>query len=238
VNIISETLQISLEEAEEYVGESKSWVKNEKMLTLFEKLYPAETVIGNTSTIYNIDNPPSSVYPCTNVGEIRSIMYETGGQIRVHGIRLDQHWVVGEVKKDTDRKVHYNLPIFKDITGKRPMLPKEQQLNPDKIVTLLNIKAHISVVDSDNSNMTLSDTYYNMKASYQGSLIDIGQYESTVAIIPRWNLQFLSTDFWKHGQTGIIDIADDIKPTMWYGKQHPFEFEFIVVNDPSIHKIF
>jgi hypothetical protein len=25
-----------------------------------------------------------------------------------------------------ERKVWYDLPIFKDITGKRPMLPKEQ----------------------------------------------------------------------------------------------------------------
>ena len=48
----------------------------------------------------------------------------------------------------------------------------------------------------------------------------------------------LTTDFWKHGQSGIIDIKDKIKPTFWYGKQHPFEFEFIVVDDPSIHKIF
>jgi hypothetical protein len=48
----------------------------------------------------------------------------------------------------------------------------------------------------------------------------------------------LSTDFWKHGQAGLIDIADDIYPTYWYGKQHPFEFECVVVNDPSIHKIF
>lgn len=48
----------------------------------------------------------------------------------------------------------------------------------------------------------------------------------------------LTTDFWKHGQSGIIDIKDKLKPTFWYGKQHPFEFEFVVVADPSIHKIF
>ena len=68
--------------------------------------------------------------------------------------------------------------------------------------------------------------------------VDAGYYESVVAVTPRWNLQFLSTDFWKHGQAGLIDIADDIYPTYWYGKQHPFEFECIVVNDPSTHKIF
>ena len=51
-------------------------------------------------------------------------------------------------------------------------------------------------------------------------------------------MQFLTTDFWKHGQAGIIDIADEIAPTHWYGKQHPFEFEFVVADNPQSHKIF
>lgn len=131
-----------------------------------------------------------------------------------------------------------NLPIFKDITGKRVNLPREKQLNPDKIVRLLNIKATITIVN--NTSDSMPDDYHNMKAGYASgtTLIDAGYYESTVAVIPKWNMQFLSTDFWKHGQAGIIDIADDLKPTYWYGKQHPFEFECVVVNDPSVHKIF
>ena len=139
-----------------------------------------------------------------------------------------------------DKKIWYGLPIYKDITGKRPTLPKEDQINEDKLVTLLNIKATINIIDSDNNDRTLSDTYYDNKAKFQqgSSLIDAGYYESTVAIAPKWNLQFLSTDFWKHGQAGIIDISDEIYPTYWYGKQHPFEFEVVVVNDPSVHKIF
>lgn len=111
-------------------------------------------------------------------------------------------------------------------------------LNPDKIVRLLNIKAKINILH-DNDD-TLSDDFYNMKAGYESgsTLMDAGYYESVVAVTPKWNLQFLSTDFWRHGQAGIIDIADDIFPTYWYGKQHPFEFEVVVVNDPSVHKIF
>jgi hypothetical protein len=106
------------------------------------------------------------------------------------------------------------------------------------LVRLLNIKAKINILyDQDD---TLSDDYYNMKAGYESgtTLMDAGYYESVVAVTPKWNLQFLSTDFWKHGQGGIIDIADEIFPTYWYGKQHPFEFEVVVVNDPSVHKIF
>ena len=35
-----------------------------------------------------------------------------------------------------------------------------------------------------------------------------------------------------------MDITDKIYPTYWYGQQHPFEFECVVVDDPSVHKIF
>ena len=131
-----------------------------------------------------------------------------------------------------------NLPIFKDKTGKRPMLERNKMLNPDKLVTLLNIKASIDI--QLPSGEDISDYYYNLQSGYNSdsTLINTGQYESTVAIIPQWNMQFLTSDFWKHGQAGIIDIADDIKPTIWYGKQHPFEFEVVVINDPAVHKIF
>ena len=112
------------------------------------------------------------------------------------------------------------------------MLPKDKQINPDTIVKLLNIKATINAT-IPNADQSLEDYYYNKTASY-----NVATYESTVAVIPKWNMQFLSTDFWKHGQAGSFDIADDIYPCYWYGKQHPFEFEFIVVNDPSVHKIF
>lgn len=49
----------------------------------------------------------------------------------------------------------------------------------------------------------------------------------------------LTTAFWKHGQSGIIDIKETIKPCNWYGKEHPFEFEFVVnASDPSTQKTF
>ena len=205
-----------------------------------------DTLIANTSLGYDENNPPplENVSICLSIGEVGSSVYHTpklqNGKYYVHGIPLECHWTVKKTEENSDKKVWYGLPIFKDLTGKRLMLPREEQVNPDKLVTLLNIKANISIVDQDNTKVSFSDDYYNMKANYASgtTLINAGQYESTVAIAPRWNLQFLSTDFWKHGQAGIIDIADDIKPTYWYGKQHPFEFEVVVVNDPSTHKIF
>lgn len=47
-----------------------------------------------------------------------------------------------------------------------------------------------------------------------------------------------STYFWKHGQAGIFDITTPILPTQWYDKQEVFEFEFIVADNPGLHKIY
>ena len=113
------------------------------------------------------------------------------------------------------------LPIFKNKLGKRINLPKELQINPDKIVRYLNIKATVSI----NTNSSLD-------------YVEYGSFESSVAITTQHNLSLLSTDFWKHGQAGLIDICDKTYPTYWYGQQHPFEFECVVVDDPSVHKIF
>lgn len=126
-----------------------------------------------------------------------------------------------------------NLPIFKDKTGKRIML--EEPINQHRIVLLLNIKATINI---DTDSTTLEQYYQKAKYDNDTSLINIGYYESTVAVTTKQNLSLLSTDFWKHGQAGIIDITDEIKPTHWYGERHPFEFECLVVNDPATHKIF
>lgn len=216
------------------------WFKDvDTMYEIIAEL-PPETIVGNSNGYDVNGNPTGRVYPCTTVGKIADILYYNNqGQPMVHGIPLSHHWTMKEAVTEVTQKVHFDLPIFKDLSGKRLTLPKEEQINPDKLVTLLNIKAKINIIDQQNS-AKLGDDYYNLKAGFSAGtqLVDAGYYESTVAIAPKWNLQFLSTDFWKHGQAGIIDIADDIYPTYWYGKQHPFEFEVVVVNDPSIHKIF
>lgn len=107
-----------------------------------------------------------------------------------------------------------------DENGNKKLL--DNPLNPDTIVTYLNIKATIKYsVKEQTSNSEVTETI-----------------QQTIALIPEWNLQFLTSEFWKHGQAGIFDKAEDIKPTQWYGKQHPFEFEFVVVDKPEVHKIF
>lgn len=105
----------------------------------------------------------------------------------------------------------------------------EEPYNISNIVCLLNIEAKVTI---DYTNKSLYKDFLGEQ------LIDSTQLSSTIALIPFYNQQFLTTNFWKHGQAGIIDIADTIKPCNWYGKQHPFEFEFVVNDNIQYHKIF
>jgi hypothetical protein len=82
----------------------------------------------------------------------------------------------------------------------------------------LNIRAEV-FIDSWDLTRNAHDAYFNQFANGDHDLcmIDAGYFESQVAITTSFNLSLLSTDFWKHGQAGIIDISDKIYPTYWYG---------------------
>jgi len=51
-------------------------------------------------------------------------------------------------------------------------------------------------------------------------------------------LPTFETAFWKHGFGGLIDAQERTRPCFWYGKQHPFEFEYVVGNDNAGYKQF
>lgn len=53
----------------------------------------------------------------------------------------------------------------------------------------------------------------------------------------KYGVAYPTTSFWKHGQAGLMS-QEAIKPCYWYGEQHPFEFEFVVLDNPQTHKIF
>ncbi len=133
-----------------------------------------------------------------------------------------------------DSLLRNDLKVKKDDKGKRIPLSKPF----GKIVYLLNIKANIKVsyLDADYTP-TLEEQHY--KESFNNNLeVDAGYYKSVVAVAPKYNVSLLTTDFWKHGKSGIIDISDKTYPSYWYGKQHPFEFEFVVTDPHGFHKIF
>lgn len=80
--------------------------------------------------------------------------------------------------------------------------------------------------------------YLNIKAQSTES----SWYESKIIIINK-NAYLTGDDsfknyFWKHGQGGLIEAQGKILPCRWYAQTHPFEFEFVVADNPQVQKIF
>ena len=215
-------------------------ITNKNVLERLLQQYGPDQLVGNDSSLQS-----ETASYCGTLGDIYknaqlSDKIIEGNRIdydsKYHGVGLYQHWVI---ESEQGYEVKTKLPIFKNKQGKRLLLPLEKQVNPDKIVRYINIKANV-FIEPQGLTMNAQESYYAQFANGDNNvcLIDAGYFESTVAVIPSFNLQLLSSNFWKHGQAGLIDIADNIYPTYWYGKQHPFEFECVVVDDPSVHKIF
>lgn len=218
---------------------------NSAVLEKFKKQYGEDWAVGNDTS-----RRSDTAYHCGFIKEI----YEkypprdvpagedpntwVDEESKYHGIKLADHWLL-----ETSRgfKIYTDLPIFKNKAGKRLMLPRELQVNPDKIVRYVNIRAKVKIeAMAPNGEFNAHEAYFNQftNGDHDLCMIDAGYFESNVAVTTSFNLSLLSTDFWKHGQAGLIDISDKIFPTQWYGQQHPFEFECVVVDDPSVHKIF
>lgn len=116
--------------------------------------------------------------------------------------------------------------------------------NWDVPVIQLNIQCNITGEYSSEGDIPTDINEY-LSGWKEFVSMNLGLYQSSIAITKQEVLDNgineglnLTTDFWKHGQSGIIDIKDKIKPCYWYGKQHPFEYEFVVVDNPATHKIF
>lgn len=125
------------------------------------------------------------------------------------------------------------------------LLDKLLRAEPQIPVVQLNVKCNLQVnTESTATNSGdwrsweryLSYNYGNYESQVAltfSKILDKGEYFYNGIAYPK-----LRTDFWKHGQAGLIDVQDKIKPCFWYGKQHPFEIEFIVGNDSALYKQF
>lgn len=128
-----------------------------------------------------------------------------------------------------------NIFTMDQTTGRRVFLDRNNPNFKDTIVYQLNVRCDIDLqYNAEDDN--IKQQYVNNWNGYKE--LDAGYYEYSIAVIPEDNMMFLTTDFWKHGQAGIIDIKDKIVPCVWYARQHPFEVEIVVVDDSSRHKVF
>ena len=93
--------------------------------------------------------------------------------------------------------------------------------------TKINDTTHTVPIEALLTNQG-TETVEGTTVNVEKSLYGVIYYNS--------NIDELTTAFWKHGRAGLMKI--DIKPTKWYGKQHPFEIEFVVADNPQSHKVF
>lgn len=123
-------------------------------------------------------------------------------------------------------------------------------------VLIRNIKTHYNAYKGDVMFTFIKDNFtwnicYNER---QGMWIT--KYSWMPVYSENINNQFYSfsldqskegeAKLYLHGRTGVFDEIDytdnnpanQLKPTKWYDKQEPFEFEFVVTQDAGLHKIF
>jgi len=128
----------------------------------------------------------------------------------------------------------------------------------DKSTNILtrNIKTHYNAYKGDVMFTFIKDSFtwnlcYNER---QGMWIT--KYSWMPVYSENINNQFYSfgldqakegnSKLYLHGRTGVFDEIDymdnnptnQLKPTRWYDKQEPFEFEFVVTQDTGLHKVF
>lgn len=107
----------------------------------------------------------------------------------------------------------------------------------DKLLAI-NIRATLGTeqsgsVSTFNKTTLINSGYYDFTLYFTFSEFFYNKQETEVTK----KLPAFLTNFWKHGQAGIINTQEHIKPCYWYNKQHPFEFEFVVKDNSIKQKI-
>lgn len=107
----------------------------------------------------------------------------------------------------------------------------------DKLLAI-NIRATLGTEESGSANTfnkptLINSGYYDFTLYFTFSEFFYNKQNTEVTK----KLPAFLTNFWKHGQAGIIDTQEHIKPCYWYNKQHPFEFEFVVKDNSIKQKI-
>ena len=140
------------------------------------------------------------------------------------------YYCLGKLKINNDNNIEYSFELYDDNTNNSERYAVENGylfVNAAAYSSLdlwtAAIKAEIKA--SNNHDTDVTNTYVG------------GTLYGTVSACKDGYLNNLTTAFWKHGQAGLMS-SEKIKPCFWYGEQHPFEFEFVVLDNPTTHKIF
>lgn len=109
----------------------------------------------------------------------------------------------------------------------------ENSPNKDKLIILYITPIERTVTDQE-SNVTSINTYRTESIAFLSKDV----YENLQYGEAQKRKEGITSDFYLHGQAGIIDVKETLRPTFWYNEQHPFEFEFVVNDKIAQQKIF
>ena len=107
-----------------------------------------------------------------------------------------------------------------------------------------NIKSHFNNYKGD-----VMFTFYNGDVSWnlcynERQSLWVTRYSWIPIFSANIDNSFYSIDkniysgIWQHGRTKLDAESYKFRPTLWYGQQHPFEFEFVVKDPVGLHKVF
>ena len=174
-------------------------------------LWP-DSVIRTPIGIYGVDTTAKKIWRYTDKNGLETISDLKLQRFLNDNINLDltRQTIIGE----TNVKTHYN------------------NYKGDVMFTFYNTNGD----DKKEWNLCYNErqalwvTRYDWLPMFSGN---INNTFYSIKCVPYGYTDYI--DMWKHGRTGV---DSQFYPTLWYGEQHPFEFEFVVNEPVGIHKIF
>lgn len=234
----SQTLGINLTNAIWKKKES-SWTDFETTLNYNSKLFTRYRYRINSITTYSVPNNTDEPYP--------KIIWKYDYQNISDTVPIELTEIFGNnvVKYDKTYNGYVLSADDNNITKLKIQLSamQEQTSSGSKRFKYFDLVFNVTVFPIVNSESNEFDVWGSTVTQNVAVIIDRSELES---IEQDDYDRFLSNYFFVHGRAGIFDdinyfdedLDNQISPTKWYNRQHPFEFEFVVNNLTGLHKIF
>ena len=201
--------------------------------TTFYDWYPVESC--------NIDN----IYFSFDKEQIDSVLDKTADDVRIVQCELyDSSNKVKYIKMSKaliDPQFYEKCKVYYVIPGTQYTV-KASTLTPKDYICyyeLINGCWEFTYQQGDYTLSVVGDQIADLKIVQLKDGISIQENEK--GPLKFYNLRNSTPNrmlLWKHGQAGLYDNQGKIKPTHWYGKQHEFNFEFVINENPVKQKIF
>ena len=206
-------------------------------------IYDQNEVISSIElpTIHYITPNKSQLLYCTVTNEDRTTsqkVFTKEGSENSQG-----QYIMNDVEFTIEKDHWGNYKLFdiqKNGNNLQQLVIKENKLN-EVFEAFQNQKVILLSITPKLTDLFDVTGELSAKTSFQSETVAL-TLESTIynPLLTDDNkrIEGFTTDFYLHGKAGIFNVAEDLYPTHWYGKFHPFEFEFVVNDKIGQQKIF